>query len=223
METYSLINGFEIPKVAYGSAIVDTYRYYSDSKKTKIKYFVKNRIKNSKQFKKDMGLRNILKREHGTILIDTSRAYAGSEAIIGKYANDKTIICTKICNSDQIAGTIKKGVNKSLKELRREQIDILLMHWPVTGKYIDTWKYIEELYNNRKVKAIGVCNCNIHHLEEIKDKCDILPMINQFECHPLFNQEELREYCRLNNIQVMAYTATARMDERWKCFRNMYG
>ena len=96
-----------------------------------------------------------------------------------------------------------------------EYVDLYLMHWPVTGKFIDSWKEMEKLYKEGKCKAIGVCNFNIHHFEELKKHAEIMPMVNEIECHPLFTQNEIREYCKENDIQVMAYTSTARMDRRF--------
>ena len=90
------------------------------------------------------------------------------------------------------------------------------MHWPVTDYFLDSWKEMEKLYKEGMCKAIGVCNCNIHHLNELESVAEIMPMVNEFECHPLFTQKELREYCKEKNIQVMAYTSTGRMDERLK-------
>ena len=73
---------------------------------------------------------------------------------------------------------------------------------------------MEELYEKGLCKAIGVCNCNVHHLQELAENSRIVPMVNQFECPPLFTQNPLREYCQKNGIQVMAYMSTAWMDER---------
>lgn len=101
-----------------------------------------------------------------------------------------------------------------LEELKTDYLDVYLLHWPVKDIWLNSWKQMEKLYNQGICKTIGVCNCNIHHLEELKKVATIMPMINQFECHPLFTQNALREYCNLNNIQIMAYTSTARMDER---------
>ena len=95
-----------------------------------------------------------------------------------------------------------------------DYIDLYLMHWPVEGHYIKSWKIMEQLYREGKCKAIGVCNFNIHHLEELRKNAEIIPMVNQVECHPLFTQNELRKYCKEHGIQIMAYTSTARMDER---------
>ena len=90
------------------------------------------------------------------------------------------------------------------------------MHVPVTYLFLESWKEMESLYEEGLCKAIGVCNCNIHHLNEIRKIAHVMPMVNEFECHPLFTQDELRSYCKENNIQVMAYTSTGRMDERLK-------
>lgn len=102
----------------------------------------------------------------------------------------------------------------SLSNLNTDYIDLLLLHWPVPEKYIDSWKKIEELKDKGLCRSIGVCNCNERHLEEIKKIAKYMPTVNQIECHPLFTQEDLREYCNKNNIKVLAYTSTARMDER---------
>ena len=73
---------------------------------------------------------------------------------------------------------------------------------------------MEDLYEQGKCLAIGVCNFNIHHLQTLFEHCKYKPMINECECHPLFTQNKLREFCIENNIQFLAYTSTARHDER---------
>ncbi len=220
MEKVKLSNGLEIPKIGYGSAIVLTYMYGSTGKAGIAKYWVRNWLKNRSQYRKDKALKNVVNvaMKNGTTLIDTSRAYAGSEYILGKtlknYPRDQYQICTKLCNGDQMSGNIRQSLESSLKTLQVDYVDLYLMHWPVTETFLDSWKQMEELYKSGLCKAIGVCNCNIHHLEEIKKVAEIMPMVNQIECHPLFTQDELRAYCDENNIQVMAYTPTARMDDR---------
>lgn len=217
---FTLRNGIEIPQIGYGSAIVLTYMYDKYSNKTIIKYWVKNILKNKAQVKKDRGLKKILQADFLSkpLLIDTSRAYAGSEKMIGdairKNGRENFFITTKVCNNHQYSETVEEGLNESLRNLGTNYVDLYLMHWPVSERYIDTWKKMEKIYKEGKVKAIGVCNCNIRHLEEIKKNVEIMPMVNQFECHPLFTQKELVEYCANNDIQVMSYTPTGRMDER---------
>ena len=218
MEEFTLCNNLKIPKIGYGSAIVLTYMYGSYTKKTIIKYWIRNFIKNKKQYQKDKGIKKVLNSINGKILIDTSRAYGGSEYAIGKAieksGRENFFVVTKLCNADQFNHSVQEGFNNSLEQLGIDYVNLYLMHWPVEGEYIESWKEMERIYKSGRAKAIGVCNCNICHLEEIKKCADIMPMVNQFECHPLFTQENLRKYCKDNNIQVMAYTATARMDER---------
>lgn len=158
--------------------------------------------------------------ENGCNIFDTSRAYGASEYTLGKslkkYPREKYYIVTKLCNTAQYQNKVRESCLESLKELDMDYIDLYLMHWPVEGHYIDAWKEMEKLYKEGLVKSIGVCNFNIHHFEELKKHASIMPMVNQIECHPLFTQTELREYCNKNNIKIMAYTSTARMDERLK-------
>ena len=218
MKKFVLSNGVDIPQLGYGSAIVLTYMYGDYSRKTIIKYWMKNFIKNRTQYRKDIGIGRVLNSVEQEILIDTSRAYGGSEFAIGKAikskGRDKFFIVTKLCNGDQYNHSVMEGFEKSLEQLGVDYVDLYLMHWPVEGEYINSWKEMEKIYQSGRARAIGVCNCNIRHLEEIKKKADVIPMVNQFECHPLFTQEKLCNYCKENNIQIMAYTSTGRMDER---------
>lgn len=217
METITLVNGEELPAIGYGSAIVHSYMF---GHKNKYKYWIKNCFERNKQFKKDITLPKILRteRKYKPMLIDTSRAYAGSEKVIGrtlaKYKREDYKICTKLCNYHQFHENVREGLETSLQMLKMEYVDLYLMHWPVPEKFLSSWKQMEVLYKEGKCKAIGVCNCNIRHLEQIEKIAEIKPMVNQIECHPLFVQQELREYCKKHNIQVMAYTPTARMDDR---------
>ena len=216
-----LNNGKEIPNIGYGSIIVsmNTKNYFTILKSVAKKILTFN----FKSLRKEYMLYKIVKFAGRTsskkILIDTSRAYGASEYIIGKAIKknrEKYYIVTKLCNKDQEKGNIKEALQESLKQLGIKKVDLYLMHWPVTGKYLNSWKQMEECYKEGLCDAIGVCNCNIHHLEDIKRIATVQRMVNQIECHPLFTQEKLREYCNTNNIKVMAYTATARMDERLK-------
>ncbi|MDD3225149.1 MAG: aldo/keto reductase [Clostridium sp.] len=216
-----LSNGVRIPQIGYGTSIVFTYKYKNNYNNIDIaKYWTKNFLKNKKQFKMDTAINKILSKANslGCRMFDTSRAYAGSEYSIGKMLNkndrSKFFIITKLCNSDQRIGNVEAALKKSLSELQTDYVDLYLIHWPQTGTWIKCWKQLETMYKRGLCRAIGVCNCNIHHLEELKSVAEIMPMVNQFECHPLFAQDKLRKYCKDNDIQVMAYTPTARMDER---------
>ena len=220
MEKIVLNDGNKIPVICFGSRIIS---YSRNSKRKMFFKVIKNLLTlKFKKIREDFSILKIMEvmeKENDLSAIDTSRAYGISENLIGqklKKDREKYFIITKISNTDQYNGNIKEALKDSLKRLNTDYVDLLLLHWPVTSKYIESWKKMEELKEEGLCKSIGVCNCNIHHLEEIKKNCKIVPSVNEIECHPLFTQENLREYCNKNNIQVLAYTATARMDERLK-------
>lgn len=220
MSGFVLSNGVEVPDLCYGTSIVLLYRYGTVNTHNTIKYWLKNAIKNQKQFKLDISASKAIKSalRNNCRGFDTSRAYGGAEYVLGKalnrYERDKYFIVTKLRNKDQYNGNIRRAFEQSLSELGLEYVDLYLMHWPVTDLYIESWKQIERIYEEGLCRSIGVCNFNIHHLETLKSTANIKPMVNQFECHPLFTQDELRNYCKENDIQVMAYTSTGRMDDR---------
>lgn len=220
MSEYVLSNGVKIPDLCYGTSITSVKHDGSSFSLLKLK--IKKFLKRGNVSKKDIALSDVIKTsmKHNCNMFDTSRAYGASEYILGKslkaYDRNAYFIVTKLCNPDQFKKTVREGLEKSLKELELEYVDLYLMHWPVDGYFLDSWKEMEKLYREGKCRAIGVCNCNIHHLEELSNIAEIMPMVNQIECHPLFTQEELRTYCNQRDIQIMAYTSTARMDARLK-------
>ena len=220
MPEFNLYNGVSIPDLCYGTSIVYLYRYGETNFARRANYWLKNCIKNRPQIKLDISAPKAIKSamENDIRCFDTSRAYGGAEYVLGKvlkkYDRNKYFVITKLRNKDQFQGNIREAFEKSLSELGMEYVDLYLMHWPVTDLYVKNWKVLEQLYDEGLCKAIGVCNCNIHHLKEIGATANIKPMVNQFECHPLFTQDELRNYCNENDIQVMAYTPTGRMDQR---------
>ncbi|MDI1801149.1 aldo/keto reductase, partial [Staphylococcus aureus] len=91
--------------------------------------------------------------------------------------------------------------------LQTDYLDLFLIHWPceADGLFLETYKAMEELYEQGKVKAIGVCNFNVHHLEKLMAQSSIKPMVNQIEVHPYFNQQELQEFCDRHDIKVTAW------------------
>lgn len=219
-----LSNGVEIPLMGYGTDMAQSWRCMDNSikklKKRIRQYYTLIKQKNKRKLKIDLSLLKIIKMapKYNCFLYDTSRAYGGSERVLGKglrkYNRKKFFIITKLSNYDQRNKTVREALKDSLKQLDMDYVDLYLIHWPQTNTYLDSWKQMEELYKEGFCRAIGVCNCNIHHLEEIKKIAEIMPMVNQFECHPLFVNDNLRNYCNQNGIQVMAYTPTGRMDFR---------
>lgn len=186
----------------------------------KSKYYIKTFFSGNKQLYRSIAVSKVVNTamSNGICLFDTSRAYLGSELVLGdtlkRYERNSYYVITKVCNHDQINKTVEEGINKSLEKLNLEYVDILLLHWPVKDRFLESWKILENAYKRGLCKHIGVCNFNIHHLEELCNNAEIKPSINQIECHPLFTQEELREYCNKNNIRIMSYSSTARNDDR---------
>ncbi len=221
MQKIILANGCKMPDLCFGTGITQIRNQGFRGKLQLLKWRIKFVFKRSdKQISLNLNLPKMIDMvmKNGCCCFDTSRAYGASEFTLGralkKYSREEYFLVTKLCNSDQYAGRVRAGLETSLRELDEEYVDLYLMHWPVKDLFIDSWKEMEKLYKEGKCKAIGVSNFNIHHLEELKKHAEIMPMVNEIECHPLFIQVELREYCSKNNIQVLSYTSTARMDER---------
>lgn len=151
----------------------------------------------------------------GYRLIDTAAFYKNEEGV-GKaikesgISREEIFVTSKIWIEDQGADTTRKAFESSLKKLDMEYLDLYLIHWPVPGKYLDTWKVLQELYTEGKIKAIGVCNCMIHHLESIQELGGIQPMVLQNEFHPKLVQQEIIDFCAENNIQYQAWSPLMR-------------
>lgn len=149
--------------------------------------------------------------ELGYRSIDTAAAYNNEEGVGAAIRNsgiarDEIFVTTKIWNANQGYDTTLAAFEESRRKLELEVIDLLLIHWPVKGKYTETWRALEKLYRDGAVRAIGVSNFQIHHLKDIEASGTIKPMVNQVEYHPLLNQTELRVYCESNGIQLEAWS-----------------
>ena len=97
-----------------------------------------------------------------------------------------------------------KSFNESINRLGVEYLDLYLVHWP-NKLNLETWRAFEDLYNQGKVKSIGVCNFKEGHIEDLKKSAKIIPMVNQIEIHPYRSQKNMISYCKENNIQVIAW------------------
>ena len=94
-----------------------------------------------------------------------------------------------------------------------DYVDLYLIHWPKPGKRVETWKTLEEIYKDGKARSIGVSNFTIEHLEELRDRADIIPAVNQFEFSPFLYQKKLFDYCRSHEIAVQAYAPITRANK----------
>ncbi|PES10015.1 aldo/keto reductase [Bacillus cereus] len=147
--------------------------------------------------------------------IDTAAIY-GNEKAVGEgiragikeagISREDLFITSKVWNSDQGYETTLAAYEESLKKLELDYLDLYLVHWPVEGKYKDTWRALETLYKEKRVRAIGVSNFQIHHLQDVMKDAEIKPMINQVEYHPRLTKKELQAFCKEQGIQMEAWS-----------------
>jgi len=158
-------------------------------------------VKNAVHYALDAGYR----------LIDTATLYQ-NEKSIGEaikengVAREKLFITTKVWNDDQGFENTLKAYDHSLKLLGVETIDLYLIHWPVTGKYLETWRALEKIYKEGRVRAIGISNFLPVHLAKLLPEVEIMPAVNQMEFHPYLIQQELIDLCSENNIVYQAWS-----------------
>lgn len=96
-----------------------------------------------------------------------------------------------------------------------DYVDLFLIHWPAPklNKYVETYRALEELYSAGKIRAIGVSNFHIPHIQRILDECTVKPTVNQIECHPFLTQVEIREFCKKHDIFVESWSPIMRGGE----------
>ena len=161
--------------------------------------------------------------EAGYRYFDTASFYETEEAL-GKaikesgIAREDFFLTSKAWKTQMGYEEVKKAFAESLEKLGTDDLDLYLIHWPLPEpgykewKELDvqTWKGLEELYREGKVKAIGVSNFLPHHLENLIQNCEIIPMVDQIEFHPGFTQEATVRYCQEKGIYVQAWSPLGR-------------
>lgn len=184
-DTVTLHNGVKMPwfglgvyKVKEGSEVVDS-----------VKAAIKNGYKS----------------------IDTAAVYKNEEGVgqaikEAGVPREELFITTKVWNADQGYESTLQAFETSMEKLGLDYLDLYLIHWPVSGKYNDTWKALEKLYMEGRVRAIGVSNFHVHHLKDLMADAEIKPMVNQVEYHPHLAQPELLEFCKAEGIQMEAWS-----------------
>ncbi|MFX1524741.1 MAG: aldo/keto reductase [Promethearchaeota archaeon] len=151
----------------------------------------------------------------GYRLIDTATLY-GNEREIGEAMRDSALsredifLTTKVWNTDQGFKNTLNAIEKSLKRLQTDYVDLYLIHWPVSRIRNETWRTLEKIYEEGKAHAIGVSNYTISHLEELMRFSETIPAVNQIEFSPFLYQKELMNYCKTKNIALEAYTPLTR-------------
>lgn len=149
----------------------------------------------------------------GYRLIDTAKVYR-NESGVGEAITKTNVpredlfITTKLWNSDQGYENTLKAFDESLEKLGLDYVDLYLIHWPTPAydNYVESYKAMEKIYKEGRAKAIGVCNFDIEHLERLIEECEVVPTVNQVECHPLLQQKELKAFCEEHGIYVQAYS-----------------
>jgi methylglyoxal/glyoxal reductase len=200
-KTLTLSNGIEIPRIVQGVPLI-------------------------------LGLENITSTyfdrlithsiEKGVRSFDTSHDYGRSEEMLGKsiakllkkgiIKREDIFITSKIGNGQQKIGNMIASVDHSLKSLKLDYIDSMLLHWPTPDHYINNWKKLEAIYETGKVKSIGICNCVERHLIALMESgIYYKPMIVQFEYHPFRTVPSLVKICKEHNMAIQAYTSLCQM------------
>ncbi len=115
-------------------------------------------------------------------------------------------VTTKVWNDDMRSNRVEKAFGQSLHLLGLEYVDLYLLHWPVKGSIVPSWRALEKLYGAGRIKAIGVSNFMIPHLDELLAAAEVVPAVNQIEFHPYLQSKPLVAYCQQRGIQVEAWS-----------------
>jgi 2,5-diketo-D-gluconate reductase A len=145
--------------------------------------------------------------------IDTARVYK-NETGVGKaiaasgIPRDELFITTKLWNSDQGRDTVRAAAEASLERLGLEQVDLYLIHWPAPkyGKHIESWEAMIEVQQAGLARSIGVSNFLQTHLDDLAAATDVVPVVNQIELHPAFQQRELRAFQEARGIRTESWS-----------------
>lgn len=193
---YILNNGIEIPAVAFG-----TYKA-ADGKSADV---IRTAI--------DAGYR----------YFDTASFY-GTETYLAEavresgISRDEIFIASKLWKTEMGYDNVKNAFKRTLDNLKTDYLDLYLIHWPLPEpgykdwKQLDkeTWRAMEELYREGKIRAIGLSNFLPHHMENILEDCTVRPAVDQIEYHPGYSQEAVVQYCKERDILVQAWSPIGR-------------
>lgn len=148
--------------------------------------------------------------ETGYRHIDTAEAYE-NETGVGRGIKDSSInrkdlfLTTKLWVNHCSYKQAKEALYKSLERLDTDYVDLYIIHWPIMETIAETWQALEELQKEGVTKNIGLSNFNPHHIDEVLKYAKVVPQVNQVECHPVFQQKDLRAYCKEKGIAVEAW------------------
>ena len=147
--------------------------------------------------------------------VDTAQIY-GNESDVGTAVRASGIprpevfVTTKLWNDDQGYDAALRAFDASFKRIGLDYIDLYLLHWPVVRKRLDSWRALERLVEEGRVRAIGLSNFMVHHLEELLAHAKTPPAMNQIEISPFLQQRGVRAFCDKHGIIVEAYSPLTR-------------
>lgn len=153
--------------------------------------------------------------EAGYIAIDTAALYDNEEQVgqavrDSKKKREELFITSKVWNTDQGYDQTLRAFETSLKKLDMDYLDLYLTHWPVPELYVDTYRAIERLYDEKLIRATGVSNHEPHHLEKLLATANVQPMLNQIELHPHLIQQKNRDFAKQHNIAITSWSPLGR-------------
>ncbi|MCW8125682.1 aldo/keto reductase [Microbulbifer halophilus] len=188
MAIVTLNNGVEIPQLGFGTAAIDEWQkdngYVTDTILKAI----------------SIGYRHF----------DTAAVY-GNERALGRAIRDSGLprqelfITSKVWDTEQGRGTAD-AFARSLERLQLEYLDLYLIHWPVPAYTRETWEVMEALYDEKKVRALGLSNFRQSDIEQIATFAEVKPTYNQIELHPYLTQKKLVDYCCFHRIAVSCWS-----------------
>lgn len=151
----------------------------------------------------------------GYRLIDTAQIY-GNETGTGLgikeglaatgLSREDLFVTSKVWNNHRTYEETINAFEETLDRLALDYLDLYLIHWPGNNAFKESWQAMEDLYEAGKIKAIGVSNFEIHHLEDLLSYAKVVPVINQVELHPKLSQQALRDFCEKHNINIQAWS-----------------
>lgn len=149
----------------------------------------------------------------GYKMIDTAAVYRNEEGVGKAVATcgiprEDLFITSKLSSRELGYDECFRAFDTTMEKLQMDYLDLYLIHWPKPSlnKYVEAWKAMIKLYEEGRIRAIGVCNFHPEYLQRCADETGIMPMVNQVECHPLLQQKPLKAFCKENNIQLEAYS-----------------
>lgn len=143
--------------------------------------------------------------------VDTASLY-GNERGVGEaikscgVPREEIFVTTKVWNDDVRRDLVAAAFDESLRKLQLDYVDLYLIHWPIAGRIVPSWRVLEQIHRSGRARAIGVSNFMIPHLEELLPVAEISPAVNQIEFHPYLQSKALHEHCRGRGIQLQAWS-----------------